>query len=243
MNHFLDRPPSPEELATTLSPHELDVLAGLLVSDATPDECMNISELDGFLTALAIGPRLTPAGQWLPIVWGRENELRFSPDEAANCARSIARLMNDIGRGFEESPQQFAPIIEMIGPNGEVVTTAEDWCAGFMAGVLLNREDWKPLIRDQDKGLALMPIIALGTSEGLEALEKQPDPDAEYDKLVDILHDFVPLIHAYWRSHSRNAATGIPAIRPRSLRPGRNAPCPCGSGRKFKRCCADQPSP
>ncbi len=70
MNHFLDQPPSPEELAATLSPQELDELAGLLVSDATPDECMNISELDGFLTALAIGPRWTPADEWLPYRMG-----------------------------------------------------------------------------------------------------------------------------------------------------------------------------
>ena len=33
-----------------------------------------------------------------------------------------------------------------------------------------------------------------------------------------------------WRYHSGEVAT-------RALRPGRNDPCPCGSGRKFKQCC------
>ncbi|RRJ84038.1 YchJ family protein [Aestuariirhabdus litorea] len=28
-----------------------------------------------------------------------------------------------------------------------------------------------------------------------------------------------------------------PTVKPRA--PGRNSPCPCGSGKKFKRCCAD----
>ena len=30
--------------------------------------------------------------------------------------------------------------------------------------------------------------------------------------------------------------------RPRSTAPGRNDPCPCGSGKKFKRCCLSKPS-
>src|SRR5579875_3397068 len=31
--------------------------------------------------------------------------------------------------------------------------------------------------------------------------------------------------------------------RPGAARPGRNDPCPCGSGRKFKQCCATRESP
>jgi hypothetical protein len=55
--------------------------------------------------------------------------------------------------------------------------------------------------------------MALGTPEGLEALEKQPDPDAEYDRMVNLLHSCVPAIHAYWSLHSPNAGSGFPGIR------------------------------
>ena len=34
----------------------------------------------------------------------------------------------------------------------------------------------------------------------------------------------------YWESYLRPATSGAP-------RPGRNDPCPCGSGKKFKKCC------
>jgi len=226
-----------------LSPQELTELAGMLASEATPDECMNLAELDGFFTALAIGPRLPPSDLWMPLVWGRENSLRFTPEEGVVCGRFIGRLMNDISRGFKESPPLFAPIMELV-QDGKVVDVAVEWCSGFATGVLLDHEAWEPLIRDQEKGIMLAPMMALGTAEGLEALEKRPDPDAEYDDLVDVIAEFVPLIHAYWRTHSaeHNRRPTIPSIRPRSLRPSRNAPCPCGSGRKFKRCCADQPN-
>jgi hypothetical protein len=34
-------------------------------------------------------------------------------------------------------------------------------------------------------------------------------------------------------------ALDLPPTPPRPRAPGRNAPCPCGSGRKFKKCCMD----
>ena len=39
-----------------LSNEEIRQLDAFLMSDATPDECMDIVTLDGFLSALAIGP-------------------------------------------------------------------------------------------------------------------------------------------------------------------------------------------
>ena len=39
----------------------------------------------------------------------------------------------------------------------------------------------------------------------------------------------------------KRQARGVPApILPGHVRLGRNQPCPCGSGRKFKRCCGSQ---
>jgi uncharacterized protein len=35
----------------------------------------------------------------------------------------------------------------------------------------------------------------------------------------------------------RPRQTPSPPAKPAAARPSRNQPCPCGSGRKFKRCC------
>ena len=43
-----------------LSNEEIRELDAFLTSDATPDWCMGIVTLDGFLSALAIGPDLVP---------------------------------------------------------------------------------------------------------------------------------------------------------------------------------------
>jgi uncharacterized protein len=63
----LNEPPSDQEIT------ELDEF---LMSDATPDECMDIVTLDGFLTALMIGPGLVPPSVWLEAIWGK-GEPRF----------------------------------------------------------------------------------------------------------------------------------------------------------------------
>jgi hypothetical protein len=55
---ILDTAPSNEEI------YELDAF---LMSDATPDDCMDIVTLDGLLTAFVIGPELVPPSVWLPL--------------------------------------------------------------------------------------------------------------------------------------------------------------------------------
>jgi uncharacterized protein len=51
-------------------PVDLGTLDDFLASDHTPDECMQLSELDGFLTGIAIGPRPIMPSVWLPLVPG-----------------------------------------------------------------------------------------------------------------------------------------------------------------------------
>ena len=62
---------------TPLSNEEIRELDAFLMSDATPDECMDVVTLDGFLSALAIGPELVPPSVWLPLVWGGEKDPVF----------------------------------------------------------------------------------------------------------------------------------------------------------------------
>ena len=51
-------------------PVDLEALDQFLTSDASPEDCMQLSDLDGFLTGIAIGPELVVPSEWLPLVWG-----------------------------------------------------------------------------------------------------------------------------------------------------------------------------
>jgi uncharacterized protein len=83
----------------------------------------------------------------------------------------------------------------------------------------------------------LLRTNALSSEEGWKLLEADTDPEAAEHAALDDLEPSVVAISRYWRSQWK-AAVREAAIRPRSLRIRRNEPCPCGSGRKYKRCCA-----
>jgi uncharacterized protein YecA (UPF0149 family) len=69
-------------------------------------------------------------------------------------------------------------------------------------------------------------------------------PPDEEDRVMEEVAEFIPAcvaaIDAYWRAKRQRQAsmplTAGPTSQP-SSKIGRNDPCPCGSGKKFKKCC------
>ena len=67
--------------------------------------------------------------------------------------------------------------------------------------------------------------------------EQAQEPLSASDRAAAI--ESVPMalagIFAYWRQRRGALATGT--VRRSSRKVGRNEPCPCGSGKKYKNCC------
>lgn len=89
-----------------------------------------------------------------------------------------------------------------------------------------------PLVEFKKEGLALFKEMELAifanTLELLVKLESQPK--AEEIKIREV-HDQAELI-----MNSGSAQSSSPAPQPKGDRVGRNDPCPCGSGQKYKKC-------
>jgi uncharacterized protein len=224
----------PVTLETPLSDAEISELDAFLMSEATSDECMDLVTLDGFLTALAVGPRPVAPSIWLPVVWGGMSEPMFeSKEQAERIIGLLLRRMNMISSMFGDNSAGFEPLLYEREENGTELWLADDWCFGFLRAMEVDFEAWDPLFDDKTNRVLLAPILMLGTQEGLDRIDAAADPDSEYAAAVEMLHLSVESIHAYWRLpiEQRAAARAAP-------KPGRNDPCPCGSGRKFKKCCA-----
>jgi hypothetical protein len=56
-----------------LTGDEIDWLSGFLASRQAPDTAMPFERLDGFLTALVIGPEMVMPSTYLPEIWGTED--------------------------------------------------------------------------------------------------------------------------------------------------------------------------
>jgi uncharacterized protein len=221
---------------TPLSDDEIGELAIFLMSDATPGDCMDIVALDGFLTALVIGPKLVLPSVWLPLIWGGEEDPGFeSSVQAERIIGLVMRRYNEICRMFDDHGSGFAPLLYAQEVGKETQWNGEDWCAGFMDAVDLSFGDWQPLFDDEPNGALLAPILILGTEAGWEELDASADPETACEAALEALGPSMAAIADYWRT--RTVASKKADLRTRARRPGRNDPCPCGSGRKFKQCC------
>jgi uncharacterized protein len=82
-----------------------------------------------------------------------------------------------------------------------------------------------------------MPILALcGDSEGGSPFELDPEEDADLlAQAPELIPACVAGIDRFWKERRGRPKAG--SGRAKSAKVGRNDPCPCGSGRKHKRCC------
>ena len=189
----------------TVTDADLDLLDAYLLSDQSPSECMMLSDLDGFLTGIAIGPELVMPSEWLPYVWGGEEPVFDDPAQASAILGTIMGRYNTILREAEAGA--FGPI---FWKTADGTTIAADWAEGFMQAVALRADALEPLMRSKRHGRLLLPILALCADEnGDSPLGLEPD---EEDRFMAEAAEFIPLcvteIAAYWRKRRPTQATG-----------------------------------
>lgn len=148
---------------------DTDTLQGLddfLMSDRAPGDSMQLSDLDGFLTGLAVNPKPASSADLLPVVWG-DDEPAFADDaEAEWVTNAILARYDEIAETLSKAPHELNPIF-WENTDGEAVV--DDWAAGFLEAVGMRADDWRPLFDDNDGFLAIAPIIIAG--QDLESLK------------------------------------------------------------------------
>lgn len=216
----------------------------LLDAEGIP-ESMDVSTLDGFLTAIVCGPKTILPSEWMRWVWDMErgeDAPEFTDQaQAQRILGLLLRHMNDIAQTLHQAPEQYEPLL-MENPNdGDPIPILDEWCSGFMKGVQLDAEGWLPVTAGQPDWMST--ILLYGTEEGWEALKKKNLSLDEHKALADGLAETVQKIYALWLEQRRKPITAgtlpelarrEPARNPNKV--GRNEPCPCGSGKKFKQC-------
>ncbi len=227
------------DVSKPLSDTEIDDLAEFLTSDETPEECMDISTLDGFLTGLVIGPDTILPSRWLPVVWGEteQDEMVWeSKEKTERIIGLVMRLYNSVAQAFQVSPPDFSPLLPVHEAGGEEVTIIDEWCCGFMRSIGLAPESWQPLLDHEEQGAAIFPISLHGTEEGWKLLEEDPKiSKVPHEEWVAMLPTAVRELYEFWLPVRRaEAQISRAAI---SQKVSRNEPCPCGSGKKYKKCC------
>ena len=228
-----------------LTDDEIKEIDQFLLDAEGIEESMDISTLDGFLTAIVCGPKTIMPGEWMRWVWDMERG-EDAPEfkdlsQAQRILGFLIRHMNDIAQSLTREPEQYEPLL-MENPNGgDPIPILDEWCSGFMKGVQLDSEGWLPVIAGKPDWMST--ILLYGTEEGWDTLKKKNLSLDEHKVLAEGLAGTVREIHALWlEQRGKQIAEGnLPNIVRRepvrnSTKVGRNDPCPCGSGKKFKQC-------
>jgi uncharacterized protein len=220
-----------------LTDAELDHLSAIL-EQLGNKHSMNLEQLDGFLAALICGPELVPPSKYLPKICG-DRTVFEDTSSAQEFLSLIMRHWNAISDALN-SGDVYLPLL-LEDENGN--TPANDWANGFLRGMELGREDWALLSNDEDYGGSLIPIFAL-------ANEHNPDPTMRSYKdpistelretLIVSVAAGTTQIYRYFKAQrllDNDPLGNMPDFLRTTPKIGRNDPCPCGSGKKFKQCC------
>jgi uncharacterized protein len=220
------------EVPLTDGPVDLTALREFLRSDRAPANAMILSQLDGFLTGIAVGPDRILPSEWMPVIWGGENPVFNSVEEMQAVFHGITSRYNHIVSTLRQDPPEFTPV---LGKSTEGDWIAAGWAVGFMDAVLMRGPAWMPLIERKD-GILLMPILLSLPKEqeaGIAGLDFLRDPEP-LNEIAALIPEAVIEIDGFWRAHRQGGAV---RARTRLRKTPRNARCPCGSGRKYKLCC------
>jgi uncharacterized protein len=221
-----------------LTDAETDRLAEFLCK-CKGGKAMNLEELDGFFSALVAGPETVLPSEYHPHVFGgtMEESCEFDSLDHVNAVLGLlSRHWNTIA-GTLYANEVYLPLLL---EDDKGVAHANDWARGFMRGVELRRDAWADLINSEEHGGSILPMLMLYHEHDPDP-EMRPKPIALEQREDIIAHMAAGLLQIY-RHYLSQRQSSIPrrtsprTVRRDAAKVGRNDPCPCGSGKKYKHC-------
>ena len=231
------------------------------------DETPQWEFCEGFMAALICCRRIIHLSEYLPMLLGigeegAEDEGSFSSDEQqaqffafwTRRWNEVAHALNQEIEALDDDAAYHPEVMDLRGavaalPEAERADMAcealpsfgQVWALGFMFVVEGWPEEWAaPRDKEAAKLLnsALEAIVALTEDDTDEPTLSIFDETAPPSVSVKRLNAFADAVWAVYdlRAMWSNFGPRVETVRAVAT-PGRNDPCPCGSGKKYKKCC------
>jgi uncharacterized protein len=241
---------------------DIEALDELCQRMAGFEEHVSLEWLDGYMTALLAGPRRIEADEWLSEFADGVFERTFADPDHAVAARAVIdarwRVLADQldPEQILEDPDvlRLAPLMieltdedkKRLVDEGHIKAeelamleqTGEVWAAGFLDATLDFPKDWpEPDVETEegqlyDETMLRISSLTLDEDELKEVCEELYEGEQlTRDELIQEALFAAQDLRLYWLDHAPK-----PPPRRVDALPGRNDPCPCGSGKKFKKC-------
>ena len=239
-----------------LSPADVSALKSFLSNPHRPGGTLRFHELQGFLFTIASSPETIQPSEWLPII-SNDEDIGFENEiEAERVLILIMALYNQVNSSVLDHSDAMPSGCEFqadIDANFDEESSVSQWSRGFVFGHDWLAEVWDeclPESMDEEFGATVMALSFFSSTQLAEAfcaemdLTDRTSPGQSFEQLAETIRELFPAALSSYSSLGRiifevlmqNAATDDKPARSAEI--GRNDPCPCGSGKKYKKCCA-----
>lgn len=221
------------------------MLEALLADPKRDADAVPYRELRGFLFAVLNGPELIPPSEWIPAIFGGVQPEYESRAQAGAVMSELMALNNEIVAPLAANPGGLPAGVVFRQPplaNFDDDAPLASWARGFAAGYQWIEESWEGV--DEEFG-AVIATLAFFSSKQFAA-EAFAIPKTKLDELAAITVENFALAAEDYQQIGRSVADAPAEAAPTqaaSAKVPRNEPCPCGSGRKFKKCCGAASTP
>ena len=160
----------------------------------------SVSMLDGYLTAIVVGPCHIPPNAWLADLLGPRGDIATAYGEDMAAITAVVARHNAISDGLSIAPDLHVPIF-VHDADGSV--RAGPWCMGFLAAMQLRFDAWAAL-RDLDRiehGLLLPILLHCRDAAGKPMLgppREGPETEAFLREAWRDIPLVIPAIRDFW---------------------------------------------
>lgn len=225
-------------------------LRAFLDDPARPANTLRYHELQGFLYAVTCAPELIKPSEWMPMVFGDHEAGYASLEETKQVMTDLMSTYNSVNEavfGQKAGLPADCAFCDDVLANLEDDAAVRQWSVGFRLGHVWLEDVWDQYIPEEldDQFAATLLTLSFFSSRKIaEAFRKESAPGKTLEELATMIRRVFPDALAeyahFGRSMSQVIAEAERSERPRrAVKVGRNDPCPCGSGRKYRKCCAD----
>ena len=190
--------------------------------------------LEGYLVSVILCPKMLPPSIWLPRVFGEDDEVPEFPDRktAEEAIGALLEFYHLIAMAVKD--KIYEPFRNENEP--DPLQQILNWRLGFALGLLRHLEEWKALLADQLERFGWPAVVLYSVDPEADFAGPASGEDiARLDAFVHSLPERLPsLIYELYEHNQSSAAARFSNGEPKI---SRNAPCPCGSGKKYKNCC------
>ncbi len=229
---------------------ELDEALARLPEDSDP---LDVGMLDGFLVGVLLQPEPIAAATWLPYVFAADGGALPQQDNSARMIDLVMRRYDELAACIA-AREPFDPIVfELEDDAGAAlegkpgIAALAPWAIGLATALDAFPSLREAYERDDELAAAIVGILRhlppppeadAGETQAHAAQQARMEQEAPLADLDDAIDDLVTCV-----LEAADIARPNRPVTRTTPKVGRNEPCPCGSGRKYKACHGREPPP